>query len=73
MNDRLYYSREAQAQVQQRQVILVLFVSILSLLMGAVVTMFLTPRSGIAVRRSLNEKFNDVRRDIESRVQDARS
>jgi sensor domain CHASE-containing protein len=72
MNDRLYYSREAEVQAQRQQLILVLIVAGFSLLIGTIVTLFLTPVSGSDIRRSVGEKFEEVRRDVEARVQNAR-
>ncbi|MCC6616499.1 MAG: YtxH domain-containing protein [Anaerolineae bacterium] len=83
MTDRIYYSREAQARAQQQQVALVLAATAISLGVGALIALLLAPQTGEKTRRvlegHLDEAFDSgrhladqVRRDVEERVQNAR-
>ncbi len=53
MNDRIYYSREAEQIAQQQRTILALTVMILGLGIGAVIALLFAPRKGEDVRKEL--------------------
>lgn len=84
MSDRMYYSKEAEVRAQRQQFLLVLAATTLSLSFGVIIALLLAPRSGEEVRKVLGEQIDDaykagrdlaenVRRDVEDRVQNARS
>lgn len=83
MNDRIYYSREAEMRAQQQQVALVLAATAISLGVGALIALLLAPQTGEKTRKMLENHLDDVvdsgrhvakqvRQDVEGRVQDAR-
>jgi gas vesicle protein len=53
MNDRIYYSKEAEDLVAQQRTILALVVMLLGLGLGAVVALLFAPRKGDDVRRDI--------------------
>ncbi|MCA9903872.1 MAG: YtxH domain-containing protein [Anaerolineae bacterium] len=84
MSDRMYYSKEAEARAQRQQFLLVLAATAISLSVGVIIAILLAPRSGEEVRKVLGDQIDDaykagrdladhVRRDVEDRVQHARS
>lgn len=66
MNDRIYYSREAEELAAQQRTILALVVMLLGLGLGAVVALLFAPRKGDDVRKDLAknaEHFYDNSRE----------
>jgi len=53
MNDRIYYSKEAEDLAAQQRTILALVVMLLGLGLGAVVALLFAPRKGDDVRRDI--------------------
>ncbi len=53
MNDRIYYSREAEQMAAQQRVILALMVMLLGLGMGAIVALLFAPRKGDDIRKDI--------------------
>ncbi len=56
MNDRIYYSREAEQMAAQQRTILALIVMLLGLGLGAVVALLFAPRKGDDVRKDLADQ-----------------
>ena len=53
MNDRIYYSKEAEDLAAQQRTILALVVMLLGLGLGAVVALLFAPRKGDEVRKEI--------------------
>ena len=53
MNDRIYYSREAEQAAAQQRTILALIVMLLGLGLGAVVALLFAPRKGDEIRKDI--------------------
>lgn len=53
MNDRIYYSREAEQLAAQQRTILALVVMLLGLGLGAVVALLFAPRKGEDIRNEI--------------------
>jgi gas vesicle protein len=53
MNDRIYYSREAEDLAAQQRTILALVVMLLGLGLGAIVALLFAPRKGDDVRKDI--------------------
>lgn len=53
MNDRIYYSREAEQMAAQQRTVLALIVMLLGLGLGAVVALLFAPRKGDEVRKEI--------------------
>jgi len=53
MNDRVYYSREAEQLAAQQRTMLALVVMLLGLGLGAVVALLFAPRKGDEVRKEI--------------------
>jgi ABC-type methionine transport system permease subunit len=82
-NNRMYYSREAEIRAQRQQVVMVTAAATFSLAFGVLVALLLAPRRGEEMRQMLSETLGEavsagrdmadqVRRDVEGRVQNAR-
>ena len=56
MNDRIYYSREAEQLAQQQRTILALLVMMMGLGAGVVIALLFAPRKGEEVRRELTHQ-----------------
>jgi len=66
MNDRIYYSREAEQMAAQQRTVLALIVMLLGLGLGAVVALLFAPRKGDEVRKEIAnqaENFYESRRE----------
>jgi gas vesicle protein len=72
MNERMYYSRDAEQRAQRQQFILVLLAGSLSLAVGAILTLLLAPFKGADLRRMVSEQVNEAAETLKERVQDAR-
>ena len=83
MNERVYYSRDAEMRAQRQQFVLVVAATAVSLSVGALIALLLAPRTGKEIRRTLGEQIDQayntgreiadqVRRDVEERVQNVR-
>jgi gas vesicle protein len=59
MNDRLYYSREAEMRVQRERAVAVLVFMGLGLGIGAVLALLFAPKRGEEVRNELSHSFNE--------------
>lgn len=53
MNDRIYYSREAEQIARQQRTIMALLVMVMGLGIGAVMALLFAPRKGEDIRREL--------------------
>jgi len=53
MNDRVYYSREAEEMAAQQRTVLALIVMLLGLGLGAIVALLFAPRKGDDVRKDI--------------------
>ena len=60
MNERIYYSREAEQRVRQQRVILAVFGMALGLSIGGVMALLLAPHSGEENRKALAKEVNHV-------------
>lgn len=56
MNDRMYYSREAEQQATKDRTVLALFVLGLGVGVGAAISILMAPRSGEATRKILSDQ-----------------
>lgn len=80
MNDRIYYSREAEQMAAQQRTVLALIVMLLGLGLGAVVALLFAPRKGDEVRKeianqaenfyengreSTNKAFKELQKDFD--------
>jgi hypothetical protein len=72
MSERLYYSRDAEIRAQRQQLIMILLAAALSLSVGTIATLLLSPRKGEDVRRMLGDHLSEVAEIVKERVQDAR-
>ncbi len=77
MNNRIYYSREAEEQANQERVRAIAVFMILGLGVGAVLALLFAPKTGEEVRqnisKSLEDRFNGVEKELENlskRVED---
>ena len=60
MNDRIYYSREAEQRARRDLVMLSVIVSAFGIGVGAVIALLLAPRPGEETRRHLSETINQA-------------
>lgn len=60
MNDRVYYSREAEQMAAQQRTILALIVMLLGLGLGAVVALLFAPRKGDEVRKEIAKNAENL-------------
>jgi len=60
MNDRVYYSREAEQLAAQQRTILALVVMLLGLGLGAVVALLFAPRKGDEVRKEIANQAETI-------------
>ena len=60
MNDRMYYSREAEQLAAQQRTILALVVMLLGLGLGAVVALLFAPRKGDEIRKDLADQAGHI-------------
>lgn len=60
MNDRIYYSREAEMQAQRQFFVSAAFVALLSVAVGALIAVLFTPRTGRDVRNELENRASDA-------------
>lgn len=60
MNNRIYYSREAEMQAQRERLALAVVVAALSVSMGAIMALLFAPQRGIEIRRTLGEQVEQV-------------
>lgn len=71
MNDRMYYSREAEARAQRQFFVTAVFVAALSVGIGAVIAMFFAPRPGSELREDaahLGREAADRGRELAERA-----
>lgn len=71
MNDRVYYSREAEMRAQRQFFVTAIFVAALSVGIGAVIAMFFAPRPGAELRQEamhLGREAADRGRDLAERA-----
>lgn len=70
MNNRIYYSREAEEQANQERTRAVLIFMVLGLGIGAVLALLFAPKSGEETRhdisKSLDDRFSGVEKELES-------
>ncbi len=59
MNDRTYYSREAEDQVRREQMGNAVLFILLGLVVGAVLALLFAPESGEKMRGSIEDTIND--------------
>jgi gas vesicle protein len=60
MNDRIYYSREAEQMAAQQRTVLALIVMLLGLGLGAVVALLFAPRKGDEVRKEIANQAENI-------------
>jgi gas vesicle protein len=60
MNDRIYYSREAEQVAAQQRTVLALIVMLLGLGLGAVVALLFAPRKGDEVRKEIANQAENI-------------
>lgn len=79
MNNRIYYSQEAEEQAKRHQVLVGVLFAAFGLTIGAAVALLFAPRSGDQVRRDLasslhegSEASNDVLKRLERDFADFR-
>lgn len=60
MNDRIYYSREAEQIAAQQRTVLALIVMLLGLGLGAVVALLFAPRKGDEVRKEIANQAENI-------------
>lgn len=60
MNDRIYYSREAEQMAAQQRTILALVVMLLGLGLGAVVALLFAPRKGDEIRKDIADQAESL-------------
>lgn len=60
MNDRIYYSREAEQMAAQQRTILALVVMLLGLGLGAVVALLFAPRKGDEIRKDIADQAGSL-------------
>jgi gas vesicle protein len=60
MNDRIYYSREAEMQAQRQFIISAAFVALLSVTVGAAIAVLFTPRTGREIRHELESRAGEA-------------
>lgn len=70
MTNRIYYSREAEAQANQEKALMVGIFLALGLGIGAALALLFAPRSGQKTRqeltRALEDRFAGVERDLDN-------
>jgi gas vesicle protein len=70
VSNRIYYSREAEAQANQEKALMVGIFLLLGLGIGAALALLFAPRSGQKTRqeltRALEERFATVEKDMEN-------
>ena len=59
MNNRLYYSEEAEQLVKRQQAMAVILFTTVGLTIGAVLALLLAPKSGDQIRRELSSTINE--------------
>jgi gas vesicle protein len=60
MNDRIYYSREAEQRAEQQRAMLALLVMAFGLGIGAAITLLFAPRSGEKTRKALTSQVEQA-------------
>jgi gas vesicle protein len=60
MNDRVYYSREAEQMAAQQRTVLALIVMLLGLGLGAVVALLFAPRKGDEIRKDIANQAENI-------------
>lgn len=60
MNDRIYYSREAEIRAGQQRMMLAVSVLLLGASIGAVIALLFAPRSGENIREALAEQISQT-------------
>ncbi len=63
MNDRMYYSREAQMQADQEKLVATITFLLVGLALGAIVALLFAPDSGKKIRKNIS---NTIEGKIES-------
>lgn len=72
MNERMYYSREAQMRAQRERVLLAALSVLLGLTIGAVAALLLADRPGRDVRAALGGGLENALDDAQKGVRDLR-
>ena len=72
LNNRMYYSREAESQAQRERFVLAIIVLALGLGFGAAVALLFAPQSGDRTRKVLTDSVGNVvekvRDEVEERI-----
>lgn len=79
MNNRIYYSREAEEQAQREKFFLMIFATGISMVIGAIIALLMAPQTGDETRKELlsqgreaGEQFlnnaEHFREDLTSRI-----
>ena len=59
MNNRIYYSEEAEQLAKRQQALAVILFTTVGLTIGAVLALLLAPKSGDQIRRELSSTLNE--------------
>lgn len=59
MNNRVYYSQEAEQQVKRQQTLAVVLFTALGITVGAIMALLFAPKSGDRMRRELSSTLNE--------------
>ena len=60
MNERIYYSQEAEQQARRQQILIAILVASFGLTVGVVTALLFAPKSGDKVRRDLASTIGDT-------------
>jgi gas vesicle protein len=70
MNERIYYSRDAELRARRDRTVLAIIVAAFGLGIGAVITLLLAPRPGEETRRTLGETLDQAANHVVKAVEE---
>ncbi|TVR22129.1 MAG: YtxH domain-containing protein [Anaerolineaceae bacterium] len=59
MNDRIYYSQEAEKQAKRERIVLALAAAVMGLGLGAVIALIFAPQSGDKTREQIEQQARE--------------
>lgn len=68
MNERMYYSKDAEMRAQRERLMLIGFAALIGLSIGAIIALLSAPRSGRETREIVGEQFERALNDAEKNV-----